>query len=127
MLCGMFARPDSPLFRTQRLEKPWGHEILWAWSDEYVGKILHVRRGESLSLQFHRSKDETMSVLAGRVRIDVGESSEDLRAHELLPGDCMRLLPGTIHRVEALEDSDILEASTPELDDVVRLSDRYGR
>ena len=123
----MFSPPDAPFFRTQRLDKPWGHETLWAWSPAYVGKILHVRRGESLSLQFHRSKDETMSVLAGRVRIEVGASAETLQAHDLQPGDCLRLTPGTIHRVEALEDSDILEASTPELEDVVRLSDRYGR
>ena len=123
----MFTRPDHQFFRTQRVEKPWGHEILWAWSDTYVGKILHVRRGESLSLQYHLSKDETMSVLTGRVRLETGTSADTLEAHELGPGDCLRLTPGTLHRVEALDDSDILEASTPQLDDVVRLSDRYGR
>jgi mannose-6-phosphate isomerase len=123
----MFERPDEPFFRTQRVDKPWGHEILWAWSERYVGKILHVNRGESLSLQFHRAKDETMSVLSGRVLLQTGRSEDTLQDRVLGPGDCCRLVPGTIHRLEALEDADVLEASTTELDDVVRLSDRYGR
>lgn len=120
-------RPTGARFRAQRIEKPWGHEVLWAWTDRYVGKILHVRRGESLSLQFHREKDETMSVLTGRVRIETGAEGEPLVPHEMGPGDCLRLAPGTRHRVEAIEDSDLLEVSTPQLDDVVRLQDRYGR
>lgn len=123
----MFERPQSPFFRVQREEKPWGHEILWAWADTYVGKILHVRQGESLSLQYHRQKDETISVLVGRIRLDIGPADASLETRELGPGDCVRLPPGTLHRVEALEDCDLLEVSTPELHDVVRLSDRYGR
>jgi mannose-6-phosphate isomerase len=125
--CGVFTKPDQDFFRTQRHDKPWGHEILWAWGDAYVGKILHVRKGESLSLQYHREKDETMSVLTGRVRLETGAREDDLVPCELGPGDCVRLRPGTIHRLEALEDADVLEASTPQLADVVRLKDRYGR
>ena len=122
-----FEKPADQFFRVQRDEKPWGHELLWAWSDRYVGKILHVRRGECLSLQYHREKDETISVLTGRVRAETGPHEDALQAVEMAPGDCVRLVPGTRHRIEALEDSDLLEASTPELADVVRLSDRYGR
>jgi mannose-6-phosphate isomerase-like protein (cupin superfamily) len=111
----------------RRVDKPWGYELIWADTDRYVGKILHVKRGEALSLQMHRIKDETMYVLAGRVRMEVGESADRLERLELAAGQAIRLLPGTVHRVEALEDADILEASTPHLDDLVRLEDRYGR
>jgi mannose-6-phosphate isomerase len=110
-----------------RVDKPWGHELIWADTELYVGKILHVKAGEALSLQFHREKDETMYVLSGRVRIETGPSAEQLEAVELEAGDAMRLPPGTVHRVEALVDSDVLEASTPHLKDLVRLEDRYGR
>lgn len=123
----MFTRPDSAFFRVQRTDKPWGHELLWAWADRYVGKILHVRRGECLSLQYHREKDETISVLSGRIRAETGLQEDALTALEMGPGDCVRLVPGTLHRIEALEDADLLEVSTPELGDVVRLADRYGR
>ena len=111
----------------RRVDKPWGHELIWAETDLYVGKILHVRAGEALSLQMHREKDETMYLLAGRVRMSLGPSAERLDVVELGPGQAMRLPPGTVHRVEALEDSDLLEASTPHLHDLVRLEDRYGR
>ena len=110
-----------------RVDKPWGHELIWADTELYVGKILHVKAGEALSLQYHRQKDETMYVLSGRVRVETGPTAEKLEAMDLLAGDAIRLSPGTVHRVEALEDSDVLEASTPHLKDLVRLEDRYGR
>jgi mannose-6-phosphate isomerase-like protein (cupin superfamily) len=111
----------------RRVDKPWGYELIWADTDRYVGKILHVHAGEALSLQLHRMKDETMYVLGGRVLMELGPSADQLERIELGPGQAMRLPPGTVHRVEALEDSDLLEASTPHLDDLVRLEDRYGR
>ena len=107
--------------------KPWGHETIWARTDRYVGKILHVRAGESLSLQYHRAKEETMRVLSGVVTLDVAAAGETPRSVRLAPGDGWHIAPETRHRLTALEDADILEVSTPELDDVVRLEDRYGR
>jgi mannose-6-phosphate isomerase len=111
----------------RRVDKPWGYELIWAHTDQYVGKILHVNRGEALSLQMHRIKDETMYVLSGRVRVEVGDAVDRLERFELTPGQAIHLVPGTVHRVEALEDTDLLEASTPHLDDLVRFEDRYGR
>ena len=111
----------------RRVEKPWGHELIWADTELYVGKILHVKAGEALSLQLHRQKDETIYVFSGRVRFESGPSVDDLAVRELGPGEALRLRPGTVHRMEAIEDSDLLEASTPHLQDVVRLEDRYGR
>ena len=122
-----FHPPTTDLFRAQRDEKPWGHEILWAWGDAYVGKLLSVRAGESLSLQYHRRKDETFSVLRGSVRLEHGPSEDALQAITLVEGDCFRVRPGTLHRLVAHEDVDLLEVSTPEIDDVVRVRDRYGR
>jgi mannose-6-phosphate isomerase-like protein (cupin superfamily) len=110
-----------------RVDKPWGHELIWARTDRYVGKILHIRKGESLSLQYHRRKDETIRVLAGRVRLETAGEDGDRHADVLEPGGGAHIPPGLRHRMEALEDSDVLEVSTPELDDVVRLEDRYGR
>lgn len=122
-----FEKPADQFFRVQRDEKPWGHELLWAWGPGYVGKLLHVRAGEALSLQFHEVKDETLSVLTGRIRLEHGEGPDALETRELGAGDCVRVTPGTVHRLTAIEDADILEASTTELADVVRLEDRYGR
>lgn len=110
-----------------RIEKPWGYELIWASTDEYVGKILHVEVGETLSLQFHEMKIETMHVLSGRVRLDVGDSVDELESVFLEAGEGYHLPAGRIHRLEALETADVLEASTPHLDDLVRLEDRYGR
>jgi mannose-6-phosphate isomerase-like protein (cupin superfamily) len=107
--------------------KPWGHETIWARTERYVGKILHVRAGESLSLQYHERKDETIRVLSGVLRFEVGASVETLETVRLGPGEGWRIPAGTRHRMTALEDTDVLEVSTPELDDVVRLEDRYGR
>ena len=111
----------------QKVEKPWGHELIWANTDRYVGKILHVKAGQALSLQYHERKDETIHLLRGRMRFWVGESVEALREHPLEEGESYRIVPGTVHRMEAVTDVDILEASTPDLTDVVRLEDRYGR
>ena len=113
-------------FETRRVDKPWGYELIWAHAERYVGKILHVSRGHALSRQYHRVKDETVHLLSGSMRFefDAGGGPREL---VLRPGDSMRIRPGTVHRMVALEDCDVLEASTPELDDVVRLEDRYGR
>ena len=114
----------------KRVEKPWGYELWWARTDRYVGKILHVNKGHSLSLQYHRVKDETIMLQAGRLLFETGGAGEPngtLRAVEMGPGDVFHITPGTLHRMNALEDCDIVEVSTPELDDVVRLEDRYGR
>jgi mannose-6-phosphate isomerase-like protein (cupin superfamily) len=111
----------------RRVEKPWGHEIWWAATDQYVGKILHVNKGHRLSLQYHEKKDETSYVLSGRLILVQGETRDNLTERPVSVGDVWRNTPGTIHTIEALEDSDVLEASTPYLDDVVRLSDDYGR
>lgn len=109
--------------------KPWGHEVIWATTPHYVGKILHIRAGHALSLQYHERKDETIHVLQGEMRYRVGtrDRLDALEEVTLRPGDSFRNEPGTVHQMEAITDCDVLEASTPHLDDVVRLSDRYGR
>lgn len=109
-----------------RVEKPWGYELIWAHTDRYVGKILHVRRGESLSLQYHEKKEETLFLTKGLVRLTL-RSGEQERILEMKVGEAFHIPPYLIHRIEALEDSDVAEVSTTELDDVVRLEDRYGR
>jgi mannose-6-phosphate isomerase len=107
--------------------KPWGHELIWAKTERYVGKILHIRAGESLSLQYHLVKDETVMVLTGRMQFVYFADGEEPRSRELSPGEPFHVTPGLRHRMIAIEDTDVLEVSTPELDDVVRLEDRYGR
>lgn len=111
----------------RRVEKPWGHELIWAETDEYVGKILHVKAGQALSLQYHERKDETIHVLRGSLRFLAGPAADQLADIELTEGDSFRIVPGTVHRMIAVTDIDLLEASTAHLDDVVRLEDRYGR
>jgi mannose-6-phosphate isomerase len=113
----------------RKVDKPWGHELWWARTDRYVGKILHVKQGESLSLQYHNVKDETILIHSGRLLFETKGRDEpgDLRRIEMKPGDIIHITPGTLHRMTGLEDTDIIEVSTPELDDVVRLEDRYGR
>ncbi|HJQ12970.1 MAG TPA: cupin domain-containing protein [Gemmatimonadaceae bacterium] len=112
----------------RHVPKPWGHETIWATTERYVGKILHINAGHELSVQYHNRKDETVFLLAGeiiyRVGKDGGEVLEDVR---LKRGESFRITPGTIHQMVAVTDCDVLEVSTPELDDVVRLSDKYGR
>lgn len=112
----------------RRVEKPWGHEEWFALVDgRYCGKAIHVRAGESLSLQYHVVKDETVAVQTGRLRFEVGADEAALETFELLPGESVRLRPGVRHRMTAVVDTVFLEASTSEVDDVVRLEDRYGR
>ena len=119
---------DAWAVEPRRIDKPWGYELIWAATDEYVGKLLFVRAGESLSLQFHRVKDESWLVREGRAKVELGSAGAAVLQEEVVgPGACFRLRPGTVHRVTALEDTTILEVSTPDLDDVVRLEDRYGR
>ena len=106
--------------------KPWGHETIWASTDRYVGKILHINAGHALSLQYHNVKDETIYLHSGRLLYEI-EVDGKLTKIEMKPGDSIHVSPKTVHRMTAIEDCDVLEASTPELDDVVRLQDRYGR
>jgi len=114
--------------RVRRVEKPWGHEVHFALVDgKYCGKSLHVNEGHALSLQYHERKEETISVHSGRLLFEVGRENDGLESFELLPGEAVHLRPGTRHRMTALVDTVVLEASTTELDDVVRLEDRYGR
>ncbi|MBI3183312.1 MAG: cupin domain-containing protein [Myxococcales bacterium] len=110
----------------RRVEKPWGHELIWAHTDRYVGKVLHVKQGHKLSLQYHHRKDETIHLQSGRLVLVVDEGG-GLFERELSPGESYHIRPMTKHRMVALSDCDILEVSTPELDDVVRLEDAYGR
>jgi mannose-6-phosphate isomerase len=112
-----------------RVEKPWGYEIWWARTERYVGKLLHVRKGQSLSLQYHNVKDETIRILSGKLLFETKpkDAPGEMRRIEMKPGDSFHIAPLTLHRMTGLEDTDVLEVSTPELDDVVRLEDRYGR
>lgn len=121
--------PDSKVERAEhsRVDKPWGYELRWAVTDRYLGKILHVNKGEALSLQYHERKDEWQYVVSGCVDIETGGADGVLTTHRMRPGDTLHIKPGTRHRITAVEDTDIFEVSTSEIDDVVRLSDRYGR
>ena len=109
-----------------RVDKPWGYELIWARTDRYAGKILHVNAGQVLSCQYHHVKDETMHVLRGELILRLGRG-DDLVERPFRAGESVHIRPGVIHQIEAVVDTDVLEASTPELDDLVRLSDRYGR
>lgn len=110
-----------------RVDKPWGHEVWWAQTDLYAGKLLYVKAGHRLSLQFHREKDESSYLLSGRLRLTRGASADELETAEVGPGYSWRIEPGVVHTIEAIEDAVVLEVSTAHLDDVVRLDDRYGR
>ena len=123
----------------KRVDKPWGYELHWALTDRYVGKVLHINAGEALSVQYHVKKDETIRVQSGKMLFEMGPrgaaqsarrndpESWRLAGRELNPGDTVHVTPLTVHRMTAVEDCDVVEVSTPELDDVVRLEDRYGR
>ena len=117
----------SGTVQPRRVDKPWGHELIWANTDRYVGKILHVKAGHALSLQYHERKDETIHLLSGELIYRVALEGEELQDVRLTQGESFRIVPHTVHQMEAVTDCDVLEASTPELDDVVRLTDRYGR
>jgi mannose-6-phosphate isomerase-like protein (cupin superfamily) len=113
---------------TEKVEKPWGHELIWAKTEHYVGKTLFLRAGESLSLQFHNVKDEAWYVLSGRAEIELGAPGDRMLNSEVVgAGAAFHFPPGTVHRVTAVDDTTILEVSTSHLDDVVRLEDNYGR
>ena len=113
---------------TRRVEKPWGWELIWAQTEQYVGKVLFVKAGESLSLQFHRTKDESWYVQSGRAKLELGDTGEAVLQEEVVSAPAFfHFAPGTVHRVTAIEDTTIVEVSTSELDDIVRLEDRYGR
>jgi mannose-6-phosphate isomerase len=117
--------PDVPY----RVDKPWGYELVWARTDRYVGKILHVKRGESLSLQYHNVKDETILLQSGRLLFETRPAGTEgeLRKIEMKPGDVFHIVPGTLHRMTGLEDCDIVEVSTPEIGTTHRLEDDYAR
>lgn len=110
----------------RRVPKPWGHEIIFAHTDRYVGKILHIEKGHRLSRQYHRTKDETLTVLSGILGLEIG-AAPDIERRLLREGDAFRVPPGTVHRFVAVESCDLIEVSTPELGDVVRIEDEYGR
>ena len=110
-----------------RVDKPWGYELRWAITDRYLGKLIHVNRGHSLSLQYHVQKDETIFIAAGELDLVLESAEGVIETHRLGPGMSARVLPGRKHRFVAVEDTDLFEVSSPEIDDVVRLEDRYGR
>jgi mannose-6-phosphate isomerase len=119
---------DAWAVEPRRVDKPWGYELIWAQTDDYVGKLLFIRHGESLSLQFHNEKDESWLVQSGRAKLELGSAGDAMLNEEVIArGAAFRFRPGTVHRVTALEDTTIVEVSTPQQDDVVRLEDRYGR
>ena len=115
-------------FEPDRVEKPWGWELLWANSEHYVGKLLFVRAGHALSKQFHNVKDESWYFHEGRAEVELNAAGEAVEKSEVVgPGAAFRLKPGTVHKLTAIEDTLVIEVSTPHLDDIVRLEDRYGR
>ena len=119
---------DAWAFEPRKVEKPWGYELIWAETAQYVGKVLFVKAGESLSLQFHRVKDESWLVQDGRAKLELGSAGDPMLKEEVIAaGATFHFQPGTVHRITALEDTTIVEVSTAHLDDVVRLEDRYGR
>jgi mannose-6-phosphate isomerase-like protein (cupin superfamily) len=109
-----------------RVQKPWGYELHWAKTNKYVGKLIHVNAGEALSLQYHNVKDETIFLRSGRMLFEIAENGTRV-TREMQVGESVHITPGTLHRMTALDDCEIFEVSTPELDDVVRVEDRYGR
>jgi len=119
--------PEFGRIEETKVDKPWGYELRWAITDRYLGKVLHLNKGEALSLQYHERKDECQYVIKGSIDMEVGGADGTLLTRRMTVGDTVHLTPRTRHRLTAIEDSDIFEVSTPEIDDVVRLEDRYGR
>lgn len=113
--------------KIERIDKPWGYELLWAKTQNYVGKILVIHAGQALSLQFHRQKEETMYLESGTCEIETGESRDNLTKLSFSPGEVFHIPPGRLHRIFAKTECRIFEVSTPHLDDVIRLEDNYGR
>ncbi len=121
------AEPPCDHSPVRRVEKPWGFEIWFAVTASYAGKIIHIDEGEALSLQYHQRKDEAITVLSGELELELGSEAGRLHTHVLKPGDCQHISPQMVHRMRALTTVEICEVSTPELEDVVRIADRYGR
>ena len=111
----------------RRVDKPWGHELIWAHTDRYVGKVLVIEAGQRLSLQRHEIKDESILVSSGRLRLYLEDDDGIVQVEELIVGDHRHVATGRIHRYEAVERTELIEVSTPELDDVIRLEDDFGR
>ncbi len=111
----------------RKTEKPWGYELLFAHTPKYAGKVIFVKKGHRLSLQYHEKKDETLYIYEGKALLDIEESDGRLVSKVVQPGECIPVPPFTKHRLKAIEDTTFLEASTPELEDVVRVEDDYGR
>ncbi len=109
------------------VDKPWGHEVIFAKTKKYVGKILFVKKGEQLSVQFHRKKDETIYIFKGHINLYVGDDKNSLRKVSMKEGSSFHIRPNVVHRMSALKNTFIFEVSTPQLKDVVRLEDKYGR
>ena len=120
---------DGPLAKATvtKVDKPWGYELIWAKTERYVGKLLHINAGQALSFQYHEVKEETIYVLKGTLSLHVALGADQPEVQQLAEGEVFHITPGLRHRFEAREDVELLEVSTPELDDVVRLDDRYGR
>lgn len=119
--------PDVHAAGTHRVDKPWGHELRWAITDRYLGKLIHVTKGHQLSLQYHVQKDESIFIASGLLDLVLEDDSGDVHVHRMTPGMSARVRPGRRHRFIAVEDTDLFEVSSPEIDDVVRLEDSYGR
>ena len=119
--------PDVHAAGLGRVDKPWGHEVRWAVTDRYLGKLIHVSKGHQLSLQYHVQKDESIMVCAGLLDLVLEDETGTVHVHRMSPGMTARIRPGRRHRFIAVEDTDLVEVSSPEIDDVVRLEDSYGR
>lgn len=119
--------PDVESGGGQRVDKPWGYEVRWAVTDRYLGKLIHVDKGQRLSLQYHVQKDESIYIASGLLDLVLEDESGEVRTHRLSPGMSARVRPGRRHRFVAVETTDLFEVSSPEIDDVVRLEDSYGR
>jgi mannose-6-phosphate isomerase len=111
----------------RRVDKPWGHELIWVLTDRYVGKVIVIETGRRLSLQYHERKDESIYVLSGRLRLHLEDDAGSMTVRELGPGESARVPVGRRHRFEAVDRVELVEVSTPELDDVVRVEDDFGR
>jgi mannose-6-phosphate isomerase len=123
----LFATSDIQDAGAARVDKPWGYELRWAISDRYLGKLIHVDKGHQLSLQYHVQKDESIFIASGLLDLVLEDQEGEIRVHRLTPGMSARVRPGRRHRFIAVEDTDLFEVSSPEIDDVVRLEDSYGR
>jgi mannose-6-phosphate isomerase len=123
----LFATADIQDAGAARVDKPWGYELRWAISDRYLGKLIHVDKGHQLSLQYHVQKDESIFIASGLLDLVLEDQEGEIRVHRLTPGMSARVRPGRRHRFIAVEDTDLFEVSSPEIDDVVRLEDSYGR